>query len=497
MPPPGPTEYDQQQDEQDRQRDEQARQRDEQARQRDQQQDSRISNLQNRLTGVESDVVQQGGQAATLQRFRIHIPNPHTHFLLGQRLTTGTPFGYTGASLQTDGNLFIDIAQNTVVQTAGFTTLQTNAGWQQYAASLMEMSSPVAVKVVGGQVFIGATGTVEGPITNRPKHGETLSANVATDLTEAISHLTTVSTAYDIGLSTLSLIATGLFFTPLDMADFHNKVKTLETAASTAYKLYKLGEKIYKVASGPTPKKDVNIYGKDGVNVMSPKTVMLTAESSIKAFAHEGVTIGSMLSSSVTGVQGVKCFGGVKASLEGGAYADVKAGAELGVSCLRGKLKLKGKEIEVGSDTPKWTQLATSKLTLLATTDLLIGRSKKGKPGAEVEKIVTETVKLGAKKKIEIESQEDYELKAAKNVKIHVGNYAIDITKDHIKIGKGGDGKPTDPLITVKGEKIILDSSGMAVKVSKKSITMGKGDNIVSVSSSGNLTVKGKKVKLG
>src|SRR4051812_44462646 len=111
MPPPRPTAYDQQQDEQDRQRDTTAQQRDTEARQRDQQQDARISNLQNQLTGVESDVVQQGGQASTLQRFRIHVPNPYTHFLLGQRLTTGTPFGYTGASLQTDGNLFIDIAQ--------------------------------------------------------------------------------------------------------------------------------------------------------------------------------------------------------------------------------------------------------------------------------------------------------------------------------------------------------------------------------------------------
>lgn len=493
MPPPRPTAYDQQQDEQDRQRDTTAQQRDTEARQRDQQQDARISNLQNRLTGVESEVVQQGGQASTLQRLRIHVPNPYTHFLLGQRLTTGTPFGYTGASLQTDGNLFIDIAQNTVVQTAGFTTLQTNAGWQQYAASLMEMSSPLAVKVVGGQVFLGATDTVQGPITDRPNNGETLSANTANDLTPAIAHLTSVSTAYDIGLSTLSLIATGLFFSPLDMADFHNKVKTAETVLSTAKKIWDLGEKIYKAASGPKPKKDVNIYGKEGVNVMSPKNVMLTAEGSIKAFSHMGVTIGSSLSSSMTGVQGVKCFGGLKASLEGGAYADVKAGAELGVSCLRGKLKLKGKEIEVGSDTPKWKQLATTKLTLLANDNLLVGR--KIKDGAD--KIVSETLKLGAKKKIEIESQEDYELKAAKNVKIHVGDYAIDITKDHIKIGKGGNGSPSDPLITVKGERITLDSSGMAVKVSKKSITMGKGDNIVSVSSSGNLTVKGKRVKIG
>ncbi len=496
MPPSRPTAYDEQQDAQDRQRDADDRQRDADDRQRDtddRQRDRNISNLQNRLTGVESDVVQQGAQAATLQRFRIHVPNPYTHFLLGQRLTTGTPFGYTGASLQTDGNLFVDIQQNTVVQTRGFTVLQTNAGWQQYAESLMELSSPAAVKLVGGQVFLGATDSVQGPIPDRPNHGETLRHNNSNDLSSAVSHLTNVSTAYDIGLSTLSLIATGLFFTPLDMADFHNKVKTAETVLSTAKKVYDLGEKVYKVASGPKPKKDVNIYGKEGVNVMSPKNVMLTAEGSIKAFSHMGVTIGSSLSSSMTGVQGVKCFGGLKASLEGGAYADVKAGSELGVSCLRGKLKLKGREVEVGSDKPKWKQLATTKLTVLATEKLLIGRSLKD--GAD--KLVTETLKLGATKKIELESKEDYELKAAKNVKIHVGPYAIDITKDHIKIGKGGDGSPSDPLITVKGENIILNSDGMGVKVSKRSVTMGKGGNMVTVSSGGNLTVKGKKVKLG
>lgn len=488
MPPPRPTRYDRQQDEQDRQRDEQARQR-------DQEQNRSISNLQNRLTGVESDIVQQGGQAATLQRFRIHVPNPYTHFLLGQRLTTGTPFGYTGASLQTDGNLFIDIKENTVAQTKGFTVLQTSKGWQQYASSIMELSSPTAVKMVGGQVFLGAINGVQAPTEDRPNHGEELTTNPVNDLTPAITHLTSVSSNYDMGLSVLSLIATGVFFSPLDMADVHNKIKTAETAWSTGKKLYDLHGKL---TAGSAPKKDVNIYGEEGVNVMSPKNVMLTSQKSIKLFSHWGVTIGSTASSTMMAVQGVKCFGGLKASLEGGTYADVKAGMELGVSCLRGKLKLKGKTIEVGADKPKWTQLATEKLTLLATKDLLIGSIKKEVKGAPpVEKIITETVKLGATKKIELESEEDYELKAAKNVKIHVGNYAIDITKDHIKIGKGGDGKPSNPLITVKGENITLDSNGMAVKVSKTRIALGKQGNIISVTTAGNLLVKGKKVKLG
>lgn len=463
---------------------------------KDQAQDKQISNLQNKLTGVESEVVQQGAVASTLQRLRIHIPTPYTHFLLGQRFTKDPPFGYTGASLQTDGNLFIDIKKNTVVQTHGFTVLQTSQGWQQYADSIMELSSTKAVKVVGGQVFLGAISGVQAPDGKRANNGEDLTTNPVNDLTPAIKHLSSVSSSYDIGLSTLSLIATGVFFSPLDMADVHNKIKFAETMWSTGKKIYDL---YGKLTAGDAPKFDVNIYGETGVSVMSPKNVMLTAEKSIKLFANWGVTIGSSASSTMMAVQGVKCFGGLKASLEGGTYADVKAGMELGVSCLRGKLKLKGKTIDVGADKPKWTQLATEKLTLTATKKVLID-SKEIEIGALARNgktIVNHKISMTAKEKIHLDSKDAFEVKAKKVVQIQVGSYAIEIKTDAIKIGKGSDGKPQDPMITIKGQTITLDSSGMGVEINKSTVKMGKGGNMVRVNGSGDISVKAKKVLLG
>jgi hypothetical protein len=481
MAPPKATSYDKQQDKK------QAT--------KDQQQDQQIQNLQSKLPGVESEIVQQGAQANTLQRLRIHIPNPYTHFLLGQRVTGNTPFGYTGASLQTDGNLVIDVKEDTVVQTQGFTLLQTNDLWQQYAASLMELSSPAAVKVVGGQVFLGAIDSVQAPVA-KANNGKELTANTANDLGPAITHLTTVGSGWDIGLSVMSLVATGVFFSPLDTADTNSWIKTAETAWSTGKKLYDLGK---KALAGHSPKKDVNVYGQDGVNVMSPKKISLTTEDSVKVFAKWGVTISSAASSTMMAVQGVKCFGGLKASLEGGAYADVKAGRELGVSCLRGKLKLKGKQIDIGSDKPKWTQLATEKLTLTATKKLQID-SKEIEIGLlerNGKTIVNNKITMTAKEKIHLDSKDAFEIKAKNVVQIQVGSYAIEIKTDAIKIGKGSDGKPSDPMITIKGQTITLDSSGMGVVVNKSSVTMGKSGNLVRVSGSGDINVKGKKVLLG
>ena len=136
--------------------------------------------------------------------------------------------------------------------------LQTSQGWQQYANSIMELSSTKAVKVVGGQVFLGAIVRGPGPDGKRANNGEELTTNPVNDLTPAIEHLSSVSSGYDIGLSTLSLIATGVFFSPLDMADVHNKIKFAETSGPRAR------SSMTCTASSPRrtqPKKDVNIYG--------------------------------------------------------------------------------------------------------------------------------------------------------------------------------------------------------------------------------------------
>ncbi len=471
MPHPKPSRYDRQQD------------------QRDQQQSAQIQNLQNKLAGVEAEVVSQGAQATTLQRLRIHVPAPDTHLLLGQRLTGPVPFGYTGASLQTVGNLFIDIKEDTVVQTKGFTLMQSDDLWQQYSKSLMELSSPAAVKVVGGQVFLGALSTVQAPAF-KANNGETLAANTANDLASAIHHLKTVGGYWDTGLSVLSLVATGVFFSPLNTSDWNSWFKTAETAFSTGKKLWDMGVKAFTT---PPPKKDVTIYGQDGVSVMSPDKLSFSTQSSMKLFAQTGISMTSGLSSSMLAVQGVKCFGGIKASLEGGTYADVKAGVELGVACFRGKLKIKGKSIEIGTDSRKWTQLATESLHMIATDELRIGQLKKDGN----DKVVTKTLKLAAKETILVDSGDTLEAKAKKVAKIHVGDYAIEIKPEGIKIGKGGNGAPSDPLIHIEGETITLNSSGMGVKITKSRVHLGKAGNNFTIADSGTVMLKGKVIKLG
>ncbi|WP_224240786.1 hypothetical protein [Hyalangium gracile] len=439
-------------------------------------------NLPNKLVIVTDDVVAAPEPVSSLQRFRVHVPKPDTQLLLGER-AKGTPagvptFGYTGASLQTVGNLFIDVKEDIVIQNQGFTLMQTQDLWQQYSTSLMELSSPAAVKVVGGQVFLGATDSVQAP-SLRVNNGADLSPNTGNDLTPAMAHLAAVGSGWDIGLSVLSLVATAVFFSPLDVKDTNSWIKTAETAWSTGKKLYDLKKKF----DPPTPKKDVNIYGKEGVNIMTPKKVSLTAEDSVKVFASWGVTISSAASSTMMAVQGVKCFGGLKASLEGGTYADVKAGVALGVSCLRGKLKLKALEIEIGSHDPKWTQLATTKIKVKALQEIAFDSKQ--------------TFKVNTGKSTKVEAKENFEVKADKAVRIQVGSYCIEVKTDGIKIGKGDNGTPSDPIITVKGRNIILKSSGMHAKVQDSSVQLGNRSTYVNIVDSGNVMVKGNLIKLG
>jgi hypothetical protein len=57
-----------------------------------------IKNLPNKVVRVEADVVAPPEPVSTLQRFRIHVPTPYTHLLLGQRQTAAPAFGYTRPS---------------------------------------------------------------------------------------------------------------------------------------------------------------------------------------------------------------------------------------------------------------------------------------------------------------------------------------------------------------------------------------------------------------
>jgi hypothetical protein len=468
-PPPRPSRYDTQQDTQETERNRQQTER-------DRVQSENIRNLQNQLTGVESQTVAQGDETSTLQRLRIHIPNPYTHFLLGQRFTGDTPFGYTGASLQTDENLFVDIKKNSVLQAKGFMLLQTQNIWQQYAQQLMELSSPTAVKVVGGQVFLGSISSPVAPAFNGSA-GENLTSVTPNNLAPLITALTDTASSWDTVATILGLVYTGVFLTKPSGLD--GWIQIIETAGSSLKDIFGMIPD-----SGPAaPAKDVNIYGESGINVVSPKKILITTKDELKTFAGKDTGITSRMYSTLQAGIGAKCFGGMKASVEAGAYAEVKAGRIVGIASLRGKVEAKGKTIEVGTHVPDLAQVATESIELKA----------KDKIGLDSQKEVE--VKTGTSTKVE--AKENVEVKAEKAVHIQVGPYCIEIKPEGIKIGKGSNGTPSDPLVHIKDDKITLSISGMGMQIEDKRVHIGKAGTNMSVADSGNIFIKGKIIKLG
>lgn len=462
--PPRPSSYDKQQDQQNQQT--------------NQQQSQQIQNLQNQLTGVETDVVQQGAQASTLQRLRIHIPNPYTHFLLGQRSTTNPTFGYTGVSLQTDENFFFDIKKKSVFQSEKFVLMQTKDNWQQVSQNLMELSSPTAVKVVGGQVFLGAIDSPTAPVFN-PNNGDAPQAVAANNLQPLFDQVLKSASRWDTVASILGILHSSVFLTKPD-PNLNSWLPFLES-------LYGIGKDAFGLlpdSGGAPPSKDVSIYGQSGVSVLTPANLMLVAEGDVKSISGGDTGITSVKYATMQAGIGAKCFGGFKASVEAGLYAEVKAASTVGVASLRGTTEIKGKIIGLGAHAPNLAQVATQKIELLATQEIALDSKK--------------DVHVKSAEKTHVEAKKDVEVEAKDAVRIHVGSYCIEVKPDGIKIGKGSkDGPPTDPVITIKGSNIILHSGAMDVKVGDNSVQMGNRSTYARVLDSGNVLVKGNLIKLG
>jgi len=450
----------------------------------DESQHQDIRNLENRLTGVETDVVEQPDQVSTLQRFRIYVPAPNTHFLLGQRLTGNSPFGYTGASLHAQDNLFVDVGKDTVFQTEGFTLMQSYKRWQQYSKDVMELSTPASLKMVGGRVFIGSLENPMAPSFNPLSDGDgVLEPNTPNPL-EALAITRTKSVMnWDRVVTSLGLVHSAVFFTAPD--------KLLSEATIPAAEgIGGMIKDVVGMFDDPSTQ-DVNIYGHGGVNVHSPGKILVSTEDEFKTFAAKDTGITSGLYSTLQAGIGAKCFGGFKASVEAGVYAEMKAASTVGVASLRATVEVKGKKLELGAHVPNIAQVATKAIELKATEDIEL-HSKQ-----TIHLKSDENTHVDTKQDVQVDSKKNVKVKAKEMVQIQVGAYCIEVKTDGIKIGKGSNGTPKDPLITIKGKDIILESSSMSVKVANKSTHMGSRGTYVNVLDSGSIFVKGKVIKLG
>src|SRR3954462_13187508 len=69
------------------------------------------------------------GKFGANQRLRFVVPTPATTLVLGQRWADDPPFGFSGASLRTTANLFVDIKERTLFQGHSTVTFQTTETW--------------------------------------------------------------------------------------------------------------------------------------------------------------------------------------------------------------------------------------------------------------------------------------------------------------------------------------------------------------------------------
>lgn len=451
------------------------RQQDQQNSQENAQQNAQLSNLQNKLANVQSEIVTQPDQVQTQQRLRIHIPSPYTHFLLGQH-SPGTPrFGYSGVSLKTDEHFFFDIKKSSVFQSEKFVLMQTKDIWQQVAQGTMELSSPTSVKVVGGQLFLGGMPSPTPPVFN-PDFGTDLAAVTPSELQALIDEVTKATGSWDTIASILGMLHSGLFLSKPD-PNLNSWLPFLESIIGLGK------DALGMLPDGKAaPAKDVTIYGHSAVNVLTPASYMVTAQQDVKSLAGGDTGITSRFYSTIQAGVGAKCFGGFKASVEAGLYAEVKAASTVGMASLRGKAEVKGKEIEIGAAMPNLAQVATKEIKLAATDVIHADAGQK--------------IHLESGEEVLVETQKA-KIKTQESVQIQVGDFCIEVTPKGIKIGKGSNGTPSDPLITVEDDTITLSSSGMGMMINKDRVHLGKAGNTLSLADNGTVWLKGKVVKLG
>ena len=425
------------------------------------------------------------------RRYRILVPSPKTHLVLGKEWRDpeksspngGPPpgFGYPGLSATTAENLFLHIHKHSLIQSLNGIFLQTNDTWAQASSREMLLSTPRELRVSGGEVFLGAGGLFDGP-SFLDQVGSSIDPDklVYPDWRAYSKSMEELSSVWLKALSALTLIKT-----PLTMShppDFVGTVKRLVSLWQVSSKAFKFGWNEYlknKVAPD-MPGPNLVAFGTTGILQLSPKDITIASEESVNIKAKGGLSFASIGGASVQSLEGVSIFGAYKSSLESAFVADVKAAMEVGLSSLRGKLKVKGRSISIGG-LKNNAQVATETVSIHAPTEkgtieglagqeitLKVGAiepkleqpiAKSSEPGSFKDKANRSAQKLGGKAykatiQKPVASLELSEPK--KEVRITVGNFSVVVGESSVQISMNSDSM-SDPLIQLDKNGIIMN----------------------------------------
>jgi hypothetical protein len=407
------------------------------------------------------------------------IPTPATTLLLGQRWSDDPPFGFSGASLRTIANLFVDIKEQTLFQGHRAVTFQTSETWKQYSTGVMTLYGKANVDVTSAAAVLLAA--VPAP-NHDPPVGAHMQSDQGGDVIPTVASYIgprdkMLTTAHD-DVKTWDGLADGVKTVKDDLGhEFAaTEIKDLISNAASLSKSMKSGS---ADTSGPTHA---------GIGIASTDPIAMYTAANLVAFGTQGIALVAgtseaakdfsvMASQDVDLRAGVhaELFGKTSAALEGGDQADVTSKGPVSLSSRTKEAVVLGKEIHIGST---------------AAAEVLGGFTRRDPSKQKPTKNVT--VRSGTQTKID--SDDNVEVTAKKKVTITVGSYKVVIEEANMKIGKI-DGQVT---VEIKDDEIAISAGPtQSVKINKSNgvkITSG-GTSIVANSSGA--TITGSAVKLG
>lgn len=412
-----------------------------------------IQNLHEEPCGVETCVVPAAQPSATQQRLRIHIPDPRTTLLLGQHLTSNEGPGQSGVLLKTVGDLLADIRQDIVMQSQGFMLLQSKDGCanplDKYVKNL-KCSYDLWSKVAAGMNVVLAAAGLSVPKRLSPK-------------------------------------------------DIHDWIKIFATAVGVK-------NTIQGAFGSGEGRMRVDLYGQDGVSIMSPKGIKLVSMDTTDIFAGSEVGVTSGNGITLQAVRAVQCLAAVMASLESVLYAEVKAGAQVGIASVKGSVCVKGRKVEIGDTNPPFSlvaQAATRSVELNAKNDVSLFSQeavdiKSGKQGVQVESQGAVCISAGVMNNTGPSKKGGGE-SASTNpaIRLEVGSYRVEVKSDEVSISRVGGGTQSAPQVAVKGEEIFVHVNGTGLKIKNDRVHLGNKARHMSLLPSGDVWLKGKRVNLG
>ena len=110
----------------------------------------------------------------TKSRYSLYVPKPLARINLGdwQRRDLQSPkFGYSGVSIQTDSNLFVDVTKGTHIQAKGGYVVQTT-DWLQTSKNAMYIATSDSATVGADGTIVMAAGAGHGRLRRRVERVE-------------------------------------------------------------------------------------------------------------------------------------------------------------------------------------------------------------------------------------------------------------------------------------------------------------------------------------